>query len=84
MSSSYHLSFSKKNFVLKGKGNFMANYTKIQELGRGTYAKVYRVQNMKTKEVFACKELAKSKINNMEKFRNEINVMSKFDHPNII
>ena len=84
MSSSYHLSFSKKNFILQGKGNFMANFTKIQELGRGAYAKVYRVQNNKTKEVFACKELAKSKINNMEKFRNEINVMSKCDHPNII
>jgi calcium-dependent protein kinase len=84
MSSSYHLSFSKKNFVLKGKGNFMANYTKIQELGRGAYAKVYRVQNLKTKEVFACKELAKSKINDMQKFKNEINVMSKCDHPNII
>ena len=84
MSSRHHLSFSKKNFILQGKGNFMTNYTKIQELGRGAYAKVYRVQNIKTKEVFACKELAKSKINDIEKFKNEINVMSKCDHPNII
>ena len=84
MSSRYHLSFSKKNFILHGKGNFMTNYTKIQELGRGAYAKVYRVQNNKTKGVFACKELAKSKINDIEKFRKEINVMSKCDHPNII
>ena len=84
MSSGYRISFSKKNFILQGSGNFLENYTKIQELGIGAYAKVYRVQNKKTKDVFACKELAKSKINNLEKFKNEINIMSKCDHPNVI
>ena len=84
MSSGYQLSFSKKNFILQGTGKFNENYTKIQELGRGNYSKVFRVQNIKTKEIYACKELAKSKINNIEKFKNEINIMSKCDHPSII
>ena len=84
MSSGYKLSFSKKTFILKGTGTLIDNYTKIQELGIGAYYKVYRVQNKKTKEVYACKELAKSKINDKEKFKNEINIMSRCDHPNII
>ena len=84
MKSGYQIPFSQRTFILKGSGTFASNYTKIQELGVGNYAKVYRVQNKKTKEVFACKELAKSKINNLDKFKNEINIMSKCDHPSII
>ena len=84
MSTGYQLSYSKKNFILQGTGKFIDNYLKIQELGRGSYAKVFRVQNKKTKDIYACKELAKSKINDIKKFKNEINIMSKCDHPSII
>ena len=84
MNSGYQIPFSQRNFILKGDGKFIDNYSKIQELGIGNYSKVYRVQNKKTKEVFACKELAKSKINNLTKFKNEINIMSKCDHPSIV
>ena len=84
MTSGYQIPFSQRNFILKGEGKFIDNYSKIQELGIGNYSKVYRVQNKKTKELFACKELAKTKINNLTKFKNEINIMSKCDHPNII
>ena len=84
MSSGYQISFSKNNFILQGSGKFLDKYIKIQELGMGSFAKVFRVQNKKTKEVFACKELIKRKINNMVQFKDEINIMSKCDHPNII
>ena len=78
------VSFSKTNFILRGSGLFTFNYTKIQELGSGGFSKVFRVQNLLTKEVFACKELPIKKIKDQEKFKNEINIMSKCDHPNII
>jgi len=84
MTSNYQLPYGKKDFILKNSGKFEERYRKIQELGYGGYAKVYRVQNKKTKAVYACKELAKSKINDLTKFKNEINIMSKCDHPNII
>ena len=84
MYKGYQLPFSKKNFILQGSGRFLDNYVKIQELGQGSYSKVFRVQNKKTKDIYACKELAKSKIDNIIKFKDEINIMSKCDHPNII
>ena len=84
MYKGYQLSFSKKNFILQGSGRFSDNYTKIQELGQGSFAKVFRVQNKKTREIYACKELAKAKIDNIVKFKDEINIMSRCDHPNII
>ena len=78
------VSFSKTNFLLRGTGLFTFKYLKIQELGKGGYAKVFRVQNLITSEIFACKELPISKIKDKEKFKNEINIMSKCDHPNIV
>ena len=78
------VSFSKTNFILRGSGLFEFKYSKIQELGSGGFSKVFRVQNLLTKEIFACKELPIKKIKDKEKFKNEINIMSKCDHPNII
>ena len=84
MTSNYQLPYGKKDFILKNSGKFEERYRKIQELGYGGYAKVYRVQNNLTKEVFACKELVKSQISDPTKFSKEINILSKCDHPNII
>ena len=78
------ISFNKENLILEGTGDFNSKYLKIQELGIGAYSKVFRVENKSTNEVFACKELLKSKIKDQKKFRNEINIMSECDHPNII
>ena len=78
------ISFNKENLILEGTGDFNSKYLKIQELGMGAYSKVFRVENKSTNEVFACKELLMSKIKDQKKFRNEINIMSECDHPNII
>ena len=80
----HRLTFSKTNFLLQGSGLFSSKYEKIQLLGSGGFTKVYRVQHLMTKEAFACKELPVKKIKDKEKFKNEINIMSKCDHPNII
>ena len=78
------VTFSKSNFILRGSGLFNFKYIKIQELGSGGFSKVFRVQNLITSEIFACKELPVNKIKDKEKFKNEVNIMSKCDHPNII
>ena len=79
-----NISFSKKDFILRNKGKLSDKYEKIQELGCGAFSKVFRVQNLSTKQVYACKEILKSKIKNVDRFKNEINIMSKVDHPNIV
>ena len=84
MSSKNIIPFSRKTFILQGEGRFSTNYNKIKELGAGSFAKVYLVQNKRTKEIYACKELNKNKINNLVSLKEEINIMSKCDHPNII
>ena len=78
------IKFGKETFVGKFEGDFLDTYEVIKQLGKGGYGKVYRVKNLKTGEIRACKQLSKLSIKNLEKFEREINILKKSDHPNII
>ena len=78
------IKFGKNTFVDKSKSPIMENYDVIKQLGKGGYAKVYRVKNKKTGELRACKQLSKLNIENLEKFQREIEILKNTDHPNII
>ena len=76
--------FNKETFVGKVKGN-LTDYYKVQnEIGSGSYGKVYEVKHKNSGELRACKQLAIKHIQNYEKFMLEINILGKMDHPNII
>ena len=76
--------FGRNTFVDKSKSPIMENYDVVKQLGKGGYAKVYRVKNKKTGELRACKQLSKLNIDNLEKFQREIEILKNTDHPNII
>ena len=78
------ISFGKETFVTRSPGKISDKYQKEKELGSGSYGHVYRVKNKITGETRACKQMAKGKISDMNKFNLEINIMSKTDHPSII
>ena len=78
------LKFARENFVGETKGKLLDSYEVVKQLGKGGYGKVYEVKNLKTGEVRACKHLSKLNIKNLEKFRREIEILKKMDHPNII
>ena len=75
---------NKSTFVLKGLGNISDKYEVIKLLGTGTFGKVAEVRNKISKQIFACKEIAKKKILDINKLNTEIAIMIKADHPNII
>ncbi|MCQ2819858.1 MAG: protein kinase [archaeon] len=78
------IQFSKENFICARNGSINDSYTIEKELGTGTYGTVSRIKNKITGETYACKKLVKSMIADHDKFTNEINIMTKADHPNII
>ncbi len=84
MNSDEKIKFNKETFITRTPGNIKDKWTKVKDLGSGSYGKVYRVENKITKEIRACKELAKKKIADLDKFNLEISIMSKCDHPSII
>jgi calcium-dependent protein kinase len=84
MKSDDKIKFNKETFITRTPGNLSDKYEKIKELGSGSYGKVFRVKNKLTEQMCACKELAKKKIADIDKFNLEISIMSKCDHPSII
>jgi serine/threonine protein kinase len=71
------MKFNKDCFVGKTDGSFGDFYSIVKEVGSGSYGKVYQVKNKTTGEKRACKQLAKTKIDNMDKFADEINILTK-------
>ena len=74
---------NKETFLLKSNGTLAKKYLKLKDIGKGTFSKVYTVQNKSNFKVYCCKEILKSKITDLAKFKNEINILSKVEHPNI-
>ena len=79
-----NINFNKETFILKSSGTIAKKYLKIKDISNGTYSKIYLVQNKTDFKVYCCKEILKCKVADLSKFKNEINVLSKVDHPNII
>ena len=78
------IKYGRETFVKQASGKLLDAYDILRQLGKGGYGKVYEVRNKTTKEVRACKHLSKLNIKNLEKFKREIEILKKMDHPNII
>ena len=78
------INFDRETFILKSSDTIAKKYLKIKEISNGTYSKVYIVQKKTDFKLYCCKEILKNKVADLPKFRNEINILSKMDHPNII
>ena len=79
-----HIKINKESFVTINKGDITQFYEVIKKIGEGSYGKIYRVKNKQSGDIRAMKQIMKSKIPNIEKFQNEIKILSMVDHPNIV
>ena len=78
------IKFNKETFITRSKGKLTSKYKILNEIGNGSFSKVIRVENLLNKKIYACKQIVKKKIKDLESFNNEIVILSKCDHPNII
>ena len=76
--------FGKDTFIGKSSSSLQESYEILKQLGKGGYGKVFQVRNKKTGDLRACKQLSKLNISDLVKFRREIDILIKTDHPNII
>ena len=73
--------------VAKSKSNPDKEYKKLNFLGEGSFASVYRVQNKYTDAICAMKIINKSSSCSAEdekEILNEINILRTMDHPNVL
>ena len=80
------LSLSFENFVVLQSGKPSKKYKIINVLGNGSYGKVYKAMNLITQNLVAIKSVIKKKDNSVEgiDIKNEIDVLKKLNHPNIV
>src|SRR5690554_3940162 len=64
----------------------MDNYTQISVLGKGSFGRALLVRHKETKEVLVVKEINMMDMGPREQreARNEVQVLSKLKHPNIV
>lgn len=67
------------NLILNIKEDIFNKYEKLQQIGEGSYGKVFKVKNS-DQEFRALKVITKK----VESCANEIENMKKLDHPNIM
>ena len=83
-STNNEVKINKETFVGMGNRALRDCYEFTKNLGKGGYGKVFQVRQKITNKLYACKKLSKMNINNLIKFRREIDILMKMDHPNII
>ena len=73
------IKIGKENCVNKTHVPFLDHYEVLDQLGKGGYGKVYRVKNIKSGEIYACKLLSKLKIENLDKIKREITIFPSIE-----
>ena len=76
--------FGRDLFVDISDTSLREKYECVRQLGKGGYGKVFEVRNKITGDLYACKKLSKLNIDDLERFKREIDILIKMDHPNII
>lgn len=78
-------SAGRAQFIIDNPGKILDFYElEKKKLGEGSYGYVCKAKNKATGLVRAVKTIAKGKMKNMERFKQEIAIMKMMDHPNII
>ena len=79
------LEVRQENLVIQEKGNPNKKYIPIKLLGNGSFGSVYEAQNMVFLNSVAMKIINKSESAlDEEEILNEINILKKLSHPNIV
>ncbi|CAD7968716.1 unnamed protein product [Amoebophrya sp. A25] len=79
--------FSAEDFVFENRGKIHDAYTfEDKKLGQGTYGSVSKATYKMTQQIRAVKCIPKTSqhMKNIERFKQEVNIMKNCDHPNIV
>ena len=74
----------KELFIEKGFNTLNDNYEILKRLGKGSFGNVYEVKQIKTGEYRAVKKISKLHLPDEIKYKKEIDILMKTDHPNIL
>lgn len=71
-------------FRCEKKGSLEDKYEILEFINKGTFGEVKKIMDKNTKEIRAAKVMDKKKCQMTEKFSDEVEILKKLDHPNIV
>jgi serine/threonine protein kinase len=71
-------------FAESNKGEIKKTYHFESKLANGAFGQVYLAKHRETEQQFAIKVIQKRRVKDYKTFINEINILKKLKHPNII
>ena len=75
---------SQELLVMQQKGNPNDKYIRGKKLGSGTFGVVYEAKNILFNNIVAMKIIKKNEYMNNQLIKNEIDILKKLSHPNIV
>ena len=80
------LNVKTQTLIEEQRGDPSKKYKVVKRLGDGSYGTVYSVVNIQTNATVAMKKIEKVKENEIDdlEIKNEIDILKKLDHPNIV
>lgn len=75
---------SKQWFISSKENDINEDYLMMNEIGSGAYGKVFAAQEKSTLTMRAIKVIMKTRVEDYQTFINEISILKKLDHPNIV
>ena len=69
-----NITFGKQTFVGRMNGDLEDKYDILEEIGIGGYSRVLKIQNIETGKLYACKELQKNELADIDSFNREIDI----------
>jgi len=80
------LNVQTQTLIEEQRGDPSKKYKVVKRLGDGSYGTVYSVVNIQNRAIAAMKKIEKVKENEIDdmEIKNEIDILKKLDHPNIV
>jgi calcium-dependent protein kinase len=75
--------FNRAMFAQEKRGKIADNFEMLEELGSGSFGSVSRARDVRNECFVAVKTIPKKKVGQVDKIKEEFNVIRQMDHPNI-
>lgn len=78
------MTIDRRMFIRDRQGRLEEHFEILEHIGEGTWGTVFRVRDKMTGLVRAAKQVPKAFVDDLARFKSEVETLKRLDHPNIV